>query len=50
VSAFTILLVAQVATFLGLGAHFLAIGQWRLGVCQLLLAAVQGVLYSGSMA
>lgn len=45
----TWLLVLQVGTFLGLGTHFLASGQWRLGTAQLLLAAVQGVLYTGEM-
>lgn len=43
------LVVVQVATFLGLGALFLVRGDWRLGVSQLLLAAVQAVIYSGSM-
>lgn len=45
-----VLLTIQVATFLGLGAHFLSAGDWRLGTAQLLLAAVQAVIYSGSMA
>lgn len=41
----TILLI-QVGTFLALGGIFLAAGEWRLGVAQLLLAGVQGVIYS----
>jgi predicted membrane-bound dolichyl-phosphate-mannose-protein mannosyltransferase len=40
----------QVATFIALGALFVAQGQWRLGGAQLLLAAVQAVIYSGKMA
>lgn len=46
----TALLLIQVATFVALGVLFLAAGDWRLGVAQLLLAAVQGVIYSGRMA
>jgi hypothetical protein len=46
----TALLTIQVATFLVLGGLFLAAGQWRLGLAQLLLAGVQAVLYSGRMA
>lgn len=42
----TALLVVQVGTFLALGAVFCAEGQTRLGVAQLLLAAVQAVIYS----
>lgn len=45
----TYLIAAQVATFLALGALFIAEGQYRLGVCQCLLAVVQAVLYSGRM-
>lgn len=44
------ILAVQVATFLALGVYFLAAGDWRLGTAQLLLAAVQGVIYSGRMA
>jgi hypothetical protein len=44
------LLAIQVATFVVLGAIFLARGDWRLGVAQVLLAIVQGVIYSGRMA
>lgn len=43
-------LVVQVSTFVLLGIWFVNAGQWRLGVVQLLLAVVQGVLYSGRMA
>ena len=46
---FNLLLVVQVLTFVVLGAVFLAQGETRLGIAQLLLAAVQGVIYSGSM-
>lgn len=45
----TAVLTIQVATFVALGAMFLAAGDWRLGVAQLLLAAVQAVIYSGRM-
>lgn len=44
------LLLVQIATFIALGCGFLAAGQWRLGVAQLLLAIIQAVLYSGKMA
>lgn len=40
----------QVLTYLVLGTMFIGMGQWRLGTVQLLLAVVQGVLYSGRMA
>ena len=43
-------LAVQVATFGWLGIHFCLTGQWRLGTAQLLLAAVQGIIYSGTMA
>ena len=46
----TIILAIQVATFLALGGMFLAAGQWRLGVAQFLLAAVQAIIYSGRIA
>jgi hypothetical protein len=46
----TALLSVQVATFLALGAIFLHAGNWRLGTTQLLLAAVQAVIYTGRMA
>ena len=40
------ILVVQIATFAALGALFCLAGDYRLGVAQLLLAAVQGVIYS----
>lgn len=43
------ILAIQVATFLALGGCFLAAGDWRLGTAQVLLAAVQAVIYSGRM-
>ena len=39
----------QCLTFLLLGVYFLSRGDWRLGVAQLLLAAVELVLYSGGL-
>lgn len=42
-----LLLSIQVFTFVALGLHFLAAGDWRLGTAELLLAGVQGVIYSG---
>ena len=39
----------QVATFLALGAYYLARGNIRLGSAQLLLAAVQWIIYSGGL-
>lgn len=42
-----LVLAVQVATFAGLGVYFLTRGDWRLGVSQLLLAAVQAVIYGG---
>lgn len=41
-----ILLVTQVITYIGLGVLFLVDANWRLGVTQLLLAAVQAIIYS----
>lgn len=46
----TALITIQVATFLALGCLFLSAGDWRLGVAQLLLAAVQAIIYTGSFA
>lgn len=40
------LLVVQVATFVGLGLLYLRDGDLRFAVAQLLLAAVQAVVYS----
>ena len=36
----------QVVTFLMLGVAFIATGDWKLGTAQLLLAGVQGLVYS----
>lgn len=44
------LLAAQVATYVGLGALYLARGDWRFGVAQALLAVVQAVIYTGRLA
>lgn len=44
-----VILTIQVLTFVALGVCFLSIGEWRLGVAQILLAAVQGVIYSGGV-
>lgn len=44
-----VVLAIQVSSFFALGAIFLSQGQWRLGTVQLLLAIIQGVLYSGKM-
>lgn len=44
-----VLLGVQVATFVGLGAVFVVRGETRLGVAQVLLAAVQAVIYSGGV-
>lgn len=43
------LLAVQVFTMVAMGCIFIRHGQWRLGVAQLLLAAVTAVVYSGSM-
>lgn len=40
------ILAVQIATFAALGFLFILDGDWRLGVAQLLLALVQGVIYS----
>ena len=40
-------LFVQVSTFLTLGGYFLTQGSWRLGLSQILLAAVQGIIYGG---
>jgi hypothetical protein len=45
-----LILAVQVLTFVCLGVIFLSRGDWRLGTCQLLLAVVQAVLYTGRMA
>ena len=46
----SVVLPIQVATFVILGLVLLAQHQYRLGPVQLLLAAVQAILYSGKMA
>ena len=43
----TVILVVQIATFVALGALFCSQGSVRLGVAQILLAAVQAVIYTG---
>jgi hypothetical protein len=40
------ILIVQVLTFVLLGVVFMVGGEFRLGVAQLLLAAVQGVIYA----
>jgi hypothetical protein len=37
----------QAATMIVVGSAFLAQGEWRLGVAQMLLAVVTAVLYTG---
>jgi len=39
----------QCATFVALGCYFIATGSIRIGIAQLLLCAVQAVIYSGSL-
>lgn len=41
-----VVLVIQILTFVILGIYYLGIGHWRLGIAQLLLAAVQAIIYS----
>jgi hypothetical protein len=41
-----VIVAVQVLTFVALGALLCAEGQWRLGSAQLLLAAVQAVIYA----
>jgi hypothetical protein len=43
-------LTVQVLTFIQLGVWFLSHGNWRLGIAQLLLSAVQAIIYSGGVA
>jgi hypothetical protein len=43
------LLTVQVLTFVAYGALMLARGNWRIGVGQLLLAAVQAIVYSAGL-
>ena len=40
------ILAVQVLTFVALGLIFLSQGNWKLGTTQLLLAMVQGLMYS----
>lgn len=40
------LVIVQVATFVGLTAVFIVNHEWRLGLAQLLLAGVQGLIYA----
>ena len=42
----TIIVGVQAATFVALGVLFVATGDWRLGASQLMLAAVQGLIYA----
>lgn len=42
-------LSVQVATFVALGAYYLAHGNTRLGIAQLLLAVVQAIIYSAGL-
>jgi hypothetical protein len=44
------ILAVQVLTFVALGGYFIANDQWRLGTAQLLLAAVQAIIYTGRFA
>lgn len=39
------ILVVQVVTFIALGFWLIGVGDYRLGIAQLLLAAVQTVIY-----
>jgi hypothetical protein len=45
-SLLKVLIGIQVVTFIAAGILFLQNGDWRLGTAQLLLALVQGVIYS----
>ena len=45
-----LILALQVLTFIALGILFMREGQWRLGIAQALLAAVQLIIYTGRMA
>lgn len=44
-----VVLAIQVVTFVILGGVFLARGDWRVGIGQLLLAAVQAIVYSAGV-
>lgn len=43
------ILAIQVATFVVYGAWMLRAGHYRIGIGQLLLAAVQGIVYSSGL-
>ena len=45
---FRLILWIQVCTFIACGIWFLNEGNWRLGTAQILLAAVQAVIYIGA--
>jgi hypothetical protein len=47
-SLFRLILWIQVATFVAGGLLFFREGDWRLGSAQLMLAAVQAVIYIGA--
>lgn len=48
---FRLLLWTQVLTFVGLGIYFWVVrGDWRPATAQILLAAVQAIVYSGRFA
>lgn len=47
IRAMWVVLIVQVVTFAALGFYFLAKGETRLGIAQLLLCGVQAVIYSG---
>jgi hypothetical protein len=40
------ILAVQALTYVALGTAFLMAGNWRLGITQLLLAVVQGLVYA----
>ncbi len=42
-------LAIQISTFAVLGIYFLSRGNWRLGIAQLLLCAVQALIFSGRL-
>ena len=44
-----VVLGVQVVSFLSMGIYYLTQGNWRLGVSQILLACVQGIIYSGGL-
>lgn len=43
------LLVVETASFIGCGVYFFAVGGWRLGLAQVLLAVVNVAIYSGEV-